>query len=146
MSNQEQIVREYDNGEVTVVWKPALCIHASYCWKELPEVFDPKKKPWVNINGAPTQRIIKQVERCPSGALSYYMTKEKNKSQQNGDEEVTVKVKIHQGGPMVIDDCVEVEKGDGTKERVCGVAFCRCGHSKNQPYCDSTHLSIGFDK
>lgn len=65
---------KYTNGEVTVVWKPDICIHSKICWTELREVFDPFKRPWVNMEGGTTERIIEQVKKCPSGALSYYMT------------------------------------------------------------------------
>ncbi|MDR1544137.1 MAG: (4Fe-4S)-binding protein [Prevotellaceae bacterium] len=68
---ETKIVKHYTNGEVTIVWKPDLCQHAAFCGKELPEVFKPKEKPWINPNGASTERIIKQVKRCPSGALSF---------------------------------------------------------------------------
>ncbi|HEV7620162.1 MAG TPA: (4Fe-4S)-binding protein [Flavisolibacter sp.] len=63
----------YTNGEVTVVWQPKLCIHSAKCFHGLPDVFDPKKKPWVNIAGAGTLQIIEQVKLCPSGALSFYL-------------------------------------------------------------------------
>lgn len=64
---------KYSNGEVTVVWKPEVCIHSAICFKGLREVFDPQKRPWVNINGAATDKIVEQVRKCPSGALSYFM-------------------------------------------------------------------------
>ncbi|AHF14793.1 (4Fe-4S)-binding protein [Niabella soli] len=60
----------YRNDDITVVWKPGLCAHATRCWKELPQVFDPKVKKWINVDGAPADRIREQVARCPSGALS----------------------------------------------------------------------------
>jgi len=56
-----------------VVWKPELCQHAKRCWMELGEVFKPREKPWVHMDGAASERIIEQVGRCPSGALSYYL-------------------------------------------------------------------------
>ncbi len=68
---------KYTNGEVTVVWKPDVCIHSKICWTELREVFDPFKRPWINMEGNTTERIIEQVKKCPSGALSYYMNDEK---------------------------------------------------------------------
>ena len=67
---------KYSNGEVTVVWKPNTCIHSSICWKGLIEVFDPRERPWVKMDGAPTEKIIEQVKKCPSGALSYFMNDE----------------------------------------------------------------------
>jgi len=65
------ITKKYDNGEVTVIWKPDLCQHSGNCVRGLPQVFDPNQKPWINIEGADTEAIITQVGKCPSGALSY---------------------------------------------------------------------------
>jgi uncharacterized Fe-S cluster protein YjdI len=65
-----EIVKHYSNGEITVVWKPGLCRHSAICFLGLPQVFDPRKRPWVAIQGATSQEIADQVGRCPSGALS----------------------------------------------------------------------------
>jgi len=67
---------KYSNGEITVVWKPDICIHSAICFRGLHDVFDPQKRPWININGASTERIVEQVKKCPSGALSYIMNEE----------------------------------------------------------------------
>jgi uncharacterized Fe-S cluster protein YjdI len=67
--------REYSNGEITIIWQPDLCIHSTCCYIDLPAVFRPEKRPWVNPHGATTQEIIAQIERCPSGALSYRWNK-----------------------------------------------------------------------
>ncbi len=69
--------KEYTNGEVTIVWKPDLCTHSANCAKGLPSVFQPKEKPWIQKNGASTEEIINQVKKCPSGALTFYLNKEK---------------------------------------------------------------------
>lgn len=63
---------KYSNGEVTIIWKPELCIHSGRCARRLPDVFKPKVKPWITPEGSTTIKIIKQVKRCPSGALSYF--------------------------------------------------------------------------
>lgn len=67
---------KYTNGEVTIVWKPDPCIHSGNCVRGLPEVFKSKEKPWITPEGATTERIIEQVKKCPSGALSYFMNNE----------------------------------------------------------------------
>jgi len=69
-------IHKYTNGEVTVIWKPDICQHSKICWKNLREVFDPFVKPWINMQGASTERIIQQVNQCPSGALSFVMNEE----------------------------------------------------------------------
>lgn len=76
---EKNITKHYSNGEITIVWKPNVCIHSTKCWRGkvgLPEVFDPKVKPWINPNGASSERIMQQIDRCPSGALSYFKNEE----------------------------------------------------------------------
>lgn len=68
----EEIAKRYSNGEITVVWKPAVCKHSTICFAGLPAVFDPRRRPWVNIQGASSDTIVAQVHRCPSGALSVF--------------------------------------------------------------------------
>lgn len=75
----KDITKKYTNGEVTIRWQPARCIHSATCFLGLPSVFDPTKKPWVNSRGADTQRIIDQVKACPSGALSFFLNSEEKK-------------------------------------------------------------------
>ena len=70
----KKITKRYSNGEVTVVWKPDLCIHSTICFKGLPDVFKPLERPWIKIDQASTARIIDQVSQCPSEALSYELT------------------------------------------------------------------------
>jgi uncharacterized Fe-S cluster protein YjdI len=64
--------KEYTNGEVTVVWQSGKCIHSGICVKNNPDVFQPKEKPWIKINGSSTEKIIETVQKCPSGALTFY--------------------------------------------------------------------------
>ena len=71
-----QETHHYTNGDVTVVWKPKVCIHSGNCWRGLIEVFNPKKRPWIEMSGATTEKIIEQVKKCPSGALSYSLNTE----------------------------------------------------------------------
>jgi uncharacterized Fe-S cluster protein YjdI len=63
--------KKYTKGNITVIWQPALCQHSALCWKGLIQVFNPKKRPWINMEGDSAERIIGQVKKCPSGALSY---------------------------------------------------------------------------
>ncbi len=67
----------YTNGEVTVFWKPEICTHSAICFKGLPQVFDPRRTPWIEMDKESTEQIIEQVKKCPSGALSYFMNEEK---------------------------------------------------------------------
>jgi len=68
-----EITKKYSNGEVTVIWKPHLCIHSGNCFRGLPHVFNPLVRPWIKPDGTDTEKIINQVNKCPSGALTYDM-------------------------------------------------------------------------
>ena len=76
------MTKHYTNDEITVVWQPEMCQHSTICWKGLLNVFDPRKKPWINIHGSSSERIAEQVKKCPSGALSYFYNKEMNKTEE----------------------------------------------------------------
>lgn len=62
---------EYTNAEVTVVWKPDVCIHSANCVKNLSSVFKPQEKPWIRVENASSEEIMSAIDKCPSGALSY---------------------------------------------------------------------------
>lgn len=62
--------KEYSNGEITILWKPEKCTHSGICVKALPQVYNPKERPWIKPENADSEAIIKQVALCPSGALS----------------------------------------------------------------------------
>lgn len=64
--------KHYTNGDITVVWKPETCQHSTICWRNLIQVFNPKKHPWIDMQGADTETIIAQVEQCPSKALTWF--------------------------------------------------------------------------
>ena len=66
--------QKYENDDLTVFYDQKACIHAGGCVRGLPSVFDIAKKPWINVDGAPTEKIVEQITQCPSGALSYKLS------------------------------------------------------------------------
>lgn len=136
-------IKEYESDDLTVVWKPEKCIHSEICYKGLPEVFNPKARPWVNVKGAPDSTIRERIDKCPSGALSYKLKNDDKMSSDIEDEQI---VEVSKGGPLMVYGNIKVKHHDGSemsKHRV--TAFCRCGASSNKPYCDGTHKSIDFE-
>lgn len=63
--------KEYSNGEIIIKWQPKKCQHAAVCVNTLPKVYNPDKSPWIAIENATTKELKKQVNNCPSGALSF---------------------------------------------------------------------------
>ncbi|MFA5329409.1 MAG: (4Fe-4S)-binding protein [Prolixibacteraceae bacterium] len=72
----DETTKTYSNGEITIVWKPEKCIHSGVCVRTLPQVYNPKAKPWITIENANTEALKAQLEKCPSGALSYFVNTE----------------------------------------------------------------------
>ena len=140
----KNITKKYTNGEITIVWKPALCIHSAKCWRGasgLPEVFNPAVQPWINPQGATTERIIEQVKQCPSGALSFFF----NEQQETEATVNTTRVEVTPNGPLLVHGAITIQDQQGdTTERNTVTAFCRCGHSANKPFCDGSHRKAGF--
>lgn len=139
----KDITKKYTNGEVTIVWKPDTCIHSAICFKGLGEVFDPQKRPWITPEGASTERIIDQVKKCPSGALSYYLNADAGDRPVNVESETIVETSPN--GPLLVYGNVTVKDAQGVLTKKNNVtAFCRCGASQNKPYCDGSHRNAGF--
>ena len=65
------MTKHYSNGDITVIWKPELCQHTGICARGLPQVFNPKRRPWIELQHADTATLTAQVEQCPSGALTW---------------------------------------------------------------------------
>jgi uncharacterized Fe-S cluster protein YjdI len=138
--NMGDKIINYGNDQLTVHWKPTLCIHSGICWKELPGVFKPKQRKWVVVEGAPAARVIEQVKKCPSGALSYSV---RDNSLAREATTAGLKITVQKDGPLLVDGPVTIEK-QGKKIVMEKAALCRCGQSKNKPFCDGSHLSSDF--
>jgi uncharacterized Fe-S cluster protein YjdI len=141
----KEITKHYSNGEVTIVWKPSLCIHSKICWQQstgLPDVFHPATRPWITPGSGSTEQIIEHVRQCPSGALSFFLNGDEAKETDASSEIIA---EVTSNGPLLVYGNITVKASDGTESRRSKVtAFCRCGASGNKPYCDGTHTKIGF--
>ena len=63
--------KTYPNEDITVIWKPDVCIHSTKCWKASLAIFNPQRRPWIDMSAGTNDEIIRIVDNCPSGALSY---------------------------------------------------------------------------
>jgi uncharacterized Fe-S cluster protein YjdI len=80
--------RQYTNGEMTVFWIPSKCIHATTCFRELIEVFNPGRRPWVNMEGATTRRIAEVTNKCPTQAIIWKYNKDLTEEEKQAQREV----------------------------------------------------------
>ncbi len=134
------MAKEYRKDELTVNWDPTKCIHAAKCVAGLPKVFKPKEKPWINPENASVDELKATIDRCPSGALTYTIGGGKTETGTSN-----VGCNVSKNGPLLVKGDITVVHSDGREEqRSKMTAFCRCGNSGNQPYCDGTHVKVGF--
>jgi len=118
-----------------------ICAHSGYCTDQLPEVFKAGEEPWIDADGAPPERVAEQTRRCPSGALSH-----SRDGTEHRDQERPATIKVTASGPYFVTGGVELltsRWGAGASRE--HYALCRCGHSKNKPFCDGTHWHVDFD-
>jgi uncharacterized Fe-S cluster protein YjdI len=124
-----------------VVWEAEKCIHSAICVKNLPNVFLPNEKSWIKIDAASTEDLVSTIKKCPSGALSFYMNNEDEKT----SESLETKVVVLEKGPLLVYGTVKVTHRDGREEtKNKTTAFCRCGASQNKPFCDGAHVKEEF--
>jgi uncharacterized Fe-S cluster protein YjdI len=146
--NKEEI-KSYTNGEITVFWKPELCIHSANCLIGLPEVFNTRKKPWINIHASGSKQIMKTVDTCPSRALIYIKKSPRpltRKRKTSPKVKKFAKIQILKNGPALITGNFIIRGPDKKKIRVESpvAAICRCGESGKKPFCDGSHQKAGF--
>ena len=133
-------VREYSTDEIVVEWEPTLCYHSHNCVRALPRVFDPERRPWVDIEAASADEIEAAVARCPSGAL-----RTRRVGVPEPKREQPLEVRASAQGPLLIRGGVRVLDAEGNVlYEGDKAALCRCGGSANKPFCDGTHARNGF--
>jgi len=131
---------KYIGQEITIYDNRSICAHAGVCTDKLANVFRMGQEPWIDANAVDVEEIVSIINDCPSGALSYALTG-REKVQQQGEE----KVFIAPNGPYVVSGCPDLQNADwheGASQQQ--YTLCRCGASKNKPYCDGSHWTIEF--
>lgn len=128
------LTREYRNDDITVRWYAKRCIHSAACIRMAPRVFNPRRRPWIDLAAGDTDRIIAAVEACPTGALEYVSPR----AEQPVPAET--KVEVIPDGPLFLRGQIRIvgENGNVIREGT-RVALCRCGKSRNKPFCDNSH-------
>jgi CDGSH-type Zn-finger protein/uncharacterized Fe-S cluster protein YjdI len=132
--------KTYASGTIAVRFEPRRCIHAAECVRGLPDVFDPDRKPWIEPGTAGADAIAAVVARCPTGALHFERL-------DGGPAEVADAVngvRVTRNGPLHLRGTIEVLEDGAVIARDVRVALCRCGATRNPPFCDNSHRAIRF--
>ena len=128
--------RVYERDELRVLWDATRCTHVAACIRAQPAVFDSSRRPWIEIDAASAEDIAAAIRQCPTGALRY---------EAKGDfapepRPVPTVVHVPPAGPLYLHGDLTVTQPRG---RVIDdsprVALCRCGRTRNAPFCDNSH-------
>ena len=134
-------VSVYPGETISVQYDVKRCIHAAECAHGLPGVFDPNRKPWINPNEASADEVVQVVQRCPTGAL-HFMRHDGGPAEPVPDHNT---ITVSANGPLFLRGDLEVMGPDGSVLlKDTRIALCRCGASKNKPFCDGSHAKAGF--
>lgn len=132
---------DYPGEKADVQWDERLCIHIGECGRADNSLFVGGRKPWCNPDQVSVDAIVDVIERCPSGALTY-LRKDGGPAETADDDNVVV---VAYNGPLYVRGDLDI---DGAPDDMPGVRFraalCRCGESKNKPFCDNSHEAAGF--
>lgn len=133
------LTREYATDAIRVQWFAERCIHSAECIRSAPRVFDPRRRPWIDLDGADADRVARAVERCPTGALRYVRLD--GGAQEPAPEEVAIRAVP--GGPLYVRGPVTITTPAGEVVDECmRAALCRCGQTRHPPFCDNTHSTL----
>ena len=134
-------LESYRAPGITIHDNRSICAHAGYCTDGLPAVFKYGSEPWIDRNAGEVGAIIETIRKCPSGALSF--------SADGAEPPLEARepaITVTKDGPYAVVGGVElldVRWGEGASRE--HYTLCRCGASKNKPFCDGTHWDIRFD-
>ncbi|GEM_PF-30897 len=143
--------KEYHSKDLNVLWYPKLCSHAGKCWQELPGVFKPAAKPWVDLSAATAEEVIQTIDKCPTGALQYRLPESSSldpaiaKGPGSADHRIegpaAVKIRTVKNGPLLVEGPASLFGQDGQLlKEYDRFVLCRCGKTKNPPFCDGSHI------
>ena len=133
VSHRDRIYR-YEGKSVTVHFNKLLCSHAAECGKRAKHIFNASERPWVKPDAGTLDEIKEVIAACPSGALRYSETSEPIAITNDN-----VEISVAKNGPYLVRN-VPIEAdywADGQTPKK--YVLCRCGLSKNKPFCDGTH-------
>lgn len=131
----------FSGSQINVEWDGRLCIHIAECGRAKGELFVAGRQPWCEPDLMEVEEVAEIVERCPAGAITYNakdpLIKEKPAAENT--------IAISNNGPLFVSGDIKIEN---TADDMEGVSFrtalCRCGHSKNKPFCDNAHEKAKF--
>lgn len=130
----------YVGKSITIHDNRGTCCHAGNCTDHLPSVFHHEGDPFVTPDGASADEVVAIIRQCPSGALSFTRDGVDYKGEDRDQA-----IYVSKDGPYHVEGNIAIQREKQNSGALAEhYALCRCGHSKNKPFCDGTHWYVGF--
>ncbi len=150
-TDNQDLRKEYQTKDIIVYWYPKLCSHAGKCWGELPLVFKPEERPWIDLSASTAEDIITTIDKCPSRALRYSLpessTVDPSLARGPGsidykiDPAASCKIRVIRDGPLLVEGPTRIfDSSDNLIKESDRFVLCRCGKTLNPPFCDGSHI------
>ena len=131
-------VEHIEGTGLTLLYELKKCIHARFCVTGAPQVFLANVKgPWIVPDAIRTESLVEIAHACPSGAIRY---KRKDNVPDESPPPVNL-ISIREAGPYAVRADIRL---DALAAGTYRATLCRCGASKNKPFCDGSHHEVQF--
>jgi CDGSH-type Zn-finger protein/uncharacterized Fe-S cluster protein YjdI len=130
---------DYIEGrDLTLIYEGRKCIHSRFCVTWGPKVFIANVKgPWINPDAMSTDALTEIAHVCVSGAIRY----QRKDGQPDESAPPVNLISVRENGPYAIRADIRL---DGAPQANFRYTLCRCGASKNKPFCDGSHNEMKF--
>ncbi len=123
---------------ITVRDDRSICTHAGFCGNRVTNIWEQVAD---TDDSLVRLAVINEVEKCPSGALTYRF----DEDDADTEPDLPVQIGVVDDGPLWVTGSIPVRAADDTPLEVrARVTLCRCGASSNKPLCDGSHTDVGF--
>ncbi len=134
----EEIIQRYDGKDINIIFNRSICAGAGNCVRNFPKIYKNASEDWIFPDNDNIEQVKNSVKSCPSGALAYEINQEIHQEKYN-----EIKINIIKNGPINVKGnvSIQVDKWSTNANRE-KFSLCRCGASRNKPFCDYTHASL----
>lgn len=139
---KEENIQVYEGKDIDIHFNRSICSGAANCVRKFSNIYKSTSENWISPDKGTIEEVINSIKACPSGALSYEL-KDESPKEEYKDEEIN----IIKDGPILVKGDIENEISSwSTNANKQKFALCRCGNSKNKPFCDYSHASLDKDE
>lgn len=135
---KEELLQVYEKDDVKVVFNRSICEGSGNCVGKFPDIYKNASKDWIKVEEGSIEELQDSINACPTGALALFV---KNKMYVKTFDKSKITYKKKSPFNLVGKFTINIDKWP-KNSNASKVSLCRCGASKNKPFCDYSHASL----